>query len=112
MTRELSFRRTETCSECPWLRDVEPDRFPPERFVQLRRSVEQGFAPMFACHKTLDTNPTACVGFLLRGGDNNFHVRMALIRQAYDPRKLRATGPLYDDFDEMAIANGADPGDR
>lgn len=106
MTHEVSFRRTETCAECPWLRDVEPGRFPQERFAELRQSVEQGFAPMFACHKAPENNPTACVGFLIQGGDNNFHVRLALIRGAYDPRSLRATGPLYDDFDEMAAANG------
>lgn len=101
-----SFRATKTCDECPWRKDVPTGRFPPERFIKLRRTVEQGFGPIFACHKSHEGTDVACVGYLLRCGENNWMVRMAASERAFDPMKLEATGPLYDDFEEMARANG------
>jgi Family of unknown function (DUF6283) len=104
-----SFRATKTCDECPWRRDVPTGRFPPERFIKLRRTVEQGFSPIFACHKSQEGTDVACVGYLLRDGENNFIVRIAASDKAFDPMKLEATGPLYEGFEEMAQANGVRP---
>lgn len=101
-----SFRATKTCDECPWRKDVPTGRFPPERFIKLRRTVEQGFSPIFACHKSQEGTDVACVGYLLRDGENNWIVRIAASDRAFDPMKLEATGPLYEDFEEMARANG------
>jgi len=105
---KTTFRRTETCAECPWRTDVPTGRFPPERFERLHRTVQQGFNPIFACHKTSEGHETACVGYLMVEGERNFAVRFALIEKAYDPRKLKATGPLYESYREMAEANEAE----
>ncbi len=106
----VHFRRTETCAECPWLKDTPVSQFPPERYRELRATCEQGFNNLFACHRTAMGRETVCVGYLLVDGLNNFRVRLAVIRGQYDPRKLKATGPLYSSYREMAAANGYDPG--
>lgn len=106
----IHFRRTETCAECPWLKDTPVSRFPPERYQQLRSTCEQGFNNLFACHKTAEGHETVCVGYLLVDGLNNFRVRLAVIQGQYDPRKLKASGPLYASYREMAAANGYVPG--
>ena len=99
---------TVTCDECPWRKDVPVGRFPPSRYRALRRTVEQGFGPVFACHKTPEGRDSACVGYLLRDGMNNFRVRLAVIRGEVKPARLRAAGPLYENFEEMARANGVE----
>lgn len=105
------FKLTRQCSECPWRKDVPVGRFPPERYVALKNTVEQGLNNLFACHKTSDGEPSACVGFLLVDGPNNWTARLAAITGEFDPRKLEAAGPLYDSFQEMALANGVSPED-
>lgn len=103
------YRRKETCEECPWRKDVPPGRFPAERFIQLRRTAEQGFhKPVFACHKTVEGAETACVGFLLVAGANNFAVRLASATGQFNHKELKATGPLYESYEEMARANGVE----
>lgn len=101
------FQLARTCDECPWRRDVPLGKFTPARYHALARTVKQGFNPIFACHQTPDTEPQACVGYLLVDGVNNFHVRLAIITKVVTPSKLEAAGPLYDSFEEMARANGA-----
>lgn len=103
---KIHFRRSETCTECPWRRDVAVGHFPPERYVSLRRTCEQGFNNVFACHQTAEGHETVCVGYLMVDGLNNFRVRLAVIQGQYDPKMLKATGPLYESFREMAVANG------
>lgn len=102
------FCGTTTCNECPFLKDVPVGRFPPERFQQLRRTAQQGFNPIFACHKTIEGSDNACVGYLLVDGLNNFNVRLALSRKRFNPSELKATGPLYDSYKEMEDANDLD----
>ncbi len=100
------FLATTTCDQCPWRKDVEVGRFPPERFVQLRKTIEQGFGnPIFACHKTNEGKDQACVGFLMVDGGQNFAVRMAVNRGDLDFSKLVAKGPLYRNFAAMERAN-------
>ncbi len=103
-----TYRRIETCEECPWRKDIEPGRFPPERFVALRRTAQQGFNTIFACHKTAEGRETTCVGYLLVAGQNNFTIRLASATGDFDHTKLKATGPLYSSFEEMAKANGVE----
>jgi hypothetical protein len=99
-----------TCTECPWRRDVAVGRFPPERYAALRETCEPGGLPMvFACHKTPEGEERACAGFLLVHGADNNRVRLAMMQGAYDPSEVRASAPLYDDFAEMARANGYEP---
>lgn len=33
-----TYQLRQTCNECPWRKDVEPGRFPPERFYTLARN--------------------------------------------------------------------------
>jgi hypothetical protein len=104
-----AYALTKTCAECPWRRDVAVGRFPPERYRALRKTCQQGFNKFFACHKSPEGDEFACVGYLMVDGENNFRVRMALIKKLYDPETLEAAGPLYGSFAEMARANGYDP---
>lgn len=95
-----------TCANCPWLRSSPPGEFKVERYISLKGSVQQGFGKMFACHKSQEGEEFACVGALLRGGMANFYARTFVAQGQIDLSKLRATGPLYECFSEMARANG------
>lgn len=100
------FGITQPCGECPWRKDVPTGKFPPERFEALRGSVEQGFAPMFACHRTKEGEEQACAGYMLSADSlNNFNVRLT---SAEHP-EYRSDVPLFETYDEMARANGYKP---
>jgi hypothetical protein len=107
-----SWQMHKQCDECPWRRDVPVHRFTEKRFRDLRKTVEQGFAPMFACHKTPECNQMACVGYVvnqvfspLSNGPQNFNLRLAISRQRIDPEKMTIVGPQYLSYDEMEKAN-------
>ncbi len=104
--RKPGFVLTKQCDECPWRKDVPAGKFPPERYAALEKTCEQGFNPIFACHKTPDEAPQACVGFLMVDGVMNFSVRVAALNGKFDVSKLEASGPLYESFADMARANG------
>lgn len=100
------------CDECPWRRDVPTGRFSEQRFRDLRKTVEEGFETMFACHKTPECNKMACVGYVvnqvfspLSDGPQNFNLRMALSTGKIDPEKMTLVGPQYLSYDEMEEAN-------
>lgn len=99
------FCGTRTCDECPFRTDVPVGRFPAERFRQLRRTAEQGFNPIFACHKTEEGSDLACVGYLLVAGSANFTVRLAVLQGRFRYEDLKATGPLYESYKAMERAN-------
>ncbi len=101
------FKLERQCDECPYRRDVPTGRFPPERFEALASTSEQGWNPLFACHKTAEDEPSACVGWLLVSGAENWSARLAALEGNFDPGRLEASGPLYGSFEEMAKANGA-----
>lgn len=104
--KKLPFTAGVTCDECPWRKDVPVGRFPPSRFRGLRKTVEQGFMPIFACHKTLEGRELACTGYLKSiDSENNFTVRLAIVRNLFDPRQLEAKGPLFSTYAEMEKAN-------
>jgi hypothetical protein len=105
------YAMTSICSACPWRKDVPVGVFPPERFIALAATVKQDFGPVFACHKTTEGQDSACVGYLLTEGTENFNVRIASIRGALDMKKLKSEYPLYATFKEMALANGVAPED-
>jgi hypothetical protein len=107
---ERKFCGTTTCDECPWRKDVPPGRFPPERFERLRGTSEGAdwFKPIFACHKSPEGQEFACVGYLMVCGWGNLSVRMAASSGQFNPRTLVASAPLYETYEEMAIANGVE----
>lgn len=96
------------CDECPWRRDVPPGQFSPQRFRELRRTCDQAFTSIFACHKSSEGKDVACAGYLLRDGTNNFTVRLAILDGAIDLREMRAHAamvPLYENYAQMERAN-------
>lgn len=95
-----------TCSECPWRRDVKVGKFPPSRYAELAETVEQDFGPIFACHMSTEGQDTPCVGYLMRDGENNFRVRLMIFDGDVKLNELSSDAPLYDNFAQMARANG------
>lgn len=98
------------CAECPWRKDVAPGRFPPERFGEMAHTAADMDQRLFQCHRTSDDRPLVCAGFLARGADHNLTVRLARMRGDLEPQD-EDSPPLYEDYREMAIANGVDPED-
>jgi len=101
--------RHEPCGGCPWRKDQDGE-FPPEAFLCSAPTAYDMASHTFACHESSKDNPALCAGFLLKGADHNFSVRMRLSdgRLSYD--KLHDGGhELHESYREMAIANGCDP---
>lgn len=109
-----SWQVNKQCKDCPWRKDVPTGKFSPERFRKLRGSVEQGFAPMFACHNSTEENKKACVGYVVNqafvseNGPENFNLRLMLGRKEIDPERMTVVGPQFLSYDEMSRANGVD----
>lgn len=101
--------QTRTCAECPWLKSVEPGQFPPERFIALAHTAYDMAVPQFACHKSPPGQEFGCAGFVLAGSTHNMGARMAARRGVLDRAATTATGPLYRNYREMAIAHGVPP---
>ncbi len=101
------------CPQCPWRKDVPVGRFPPERYVALAKTAYDQSFTVFQCHKTSDGRPLYCAGFLLRGATHNLSARMAWGRGIIDMYKVSDGGhELFDNYREMAEANGVDPEDH
>lgn len=97
------------CGNCPWRRDAPPGEFDAARFRDLASTAYDMAHNVFTCHKSTVDKPLACAGFLLRGADNNLTVRANYrhAQQQVDDAGLA----LYENYREMAIANGVDPDD-
>ena len=50
-----------------------------------------------------------CAGFLERGAAHNLTVRLAYMRDEIEPMDRSGGEDLFDDYREMAVANGVDP---
>lgn len=93
------------CAECPWRRDVKTGRFGPDRYRALANTAEDMSSRIFSCHKSAEDKPTACAGFILRGARHNLSLRLAYSRG--DIGEVADGGyPLFDNFRQMAEANG------
>ncbi|WIV52859.1 DUF6283 family protein [Amycolatopsis nalaikhensis] len=100
--------RASPCARCPWLRDSPVGAFPPDVFRHAARTTYDLATHKFGCHSSTPEQPKTCAGFLLRGAAHNLSVRL------YGPDVTTAVTsdrPLYDNYREMAIANGVDPED-
>ncbi|MEA5367245.1 DUF6283 family protein [Amycolatopsis sp., V23-08] len=96
------------CTRCPWLRDSPTGAFPPEVFQHSAHTTYDLATHKFGCHASPRDEPKTCAGFLLRGSAHNLAVRV------YGPDVPTAVStyrPLYDNYREMAIANGVAPDD-
>lgn len=99
-------RRT-PCESCPWVVENAGD-FPAAAFLLSAETAEDMSTHTFACHESGAQRPATCAGFLLRGADHNLAVRLSRSEGAYlavdeDGREL------FEDYFEMAVANGCDP---
>lgn len=97
------------CAECPWRQDIAPGRFPAKRFEELAYTAYDMSIIQFACH--LHEN-IGCAGFVLRGSLHNLGARLAISHRNLDPTQIKDGGyQLYNNYREMAIANGVSPDD-
>jgi hypothetical protein len=104
--------RRSPCPTCPWRKDAEIGRFPPEAFRISAPTSYDAALSTFACHEAGATKPQTCAGFLLRHGVNNLAVRLSLTQDKIDLRRISSGGTeLYETYREMAIANGVAPDD-
>lgn len=99
------------CANCPWRRDARPGEFTTERYRLLAASARDMSSVLFACHKTPNGKEATCAGFLERGADHNLSVRLAYSRGDLERRDRSGGEDLYDDYREMAEANGVAPDD-
>ncbi|MFJ1768020.1 DUF6283 family protein [Amycolatopsis sp. NPDC088138] len=96
------------CTRCPWLRDSPTGAFPPEVFQHSAHTAYDLATHKFGCHSSPRDEPKTCAGFLLRGSAHNLAVR---VHGPDVPTAVSTDRPLYDDYREMAIANGVAPDD-
>jgi hypothetical protein len=107
--------RSYPCNECPWKRDAEPGRFPPERYEALAVTSGDGVpidAPMFGCHQGEPGTDAdlACAGWLAACGREHPAVRLAVALGRLPIEALEPGGDwpgLYGSYAELAEANGA-----
>lgn len=99
---------TQPCPECPWRKDAPIGAFPEEAFIHSANTAEDMSMNKFGCHMAGTENNKTCAGFLLKGAEHNLAVRMALINEEIDLKKIKTDVDLYEDYVEMAIANGVD----
>jgi hypothetical protein len=104
----LHARKT-PCAECPWRKDVKTGHFPPEAYERLANTNYDMADKIFQCHDTTDETPLVCAGFLERGADHNMTVRVAYMRGEIEKKDRSGGHKLFDNYVEMAIANGVDP---
>lgn len=101
--------QAQPCEQCPWRSDISTHVFPAEAF-RITANVSYDMSDrMFDCHMSGKENPKVCAGFIHRTV-HNVALRMAFMRG--DIKRLYDTDiPLYEDYREMAIANGVSPDD-
>lgn len=101
--------RQTPCSDCPWRKDA-VGAFPAEAFRHSAHTADDMSTHKFGCHQSGTKKPATCAGFLLRGADHNMAVRLARMRGLM--MNVDANGvDLFDDYVDMAVANGVDPDD-
>jgi hypothetical protein len=104
--------RKKPCKSCPWRRDAVGE-FPAEAFRISAHTTYDMAMETFACHESGTDKPSCCAGFLLRGADHNLKIRLRLSQGTYEPDKVSDGGhDLFDNYREMAIANGVGPDDE
>jgi hypothetical protein len=99
------------CSNCPWKKSA-VGVFPAEAFrISAHTSYDMAMEG-FGCHSTSHEHPKTCAGFLLKGAHHNLGVRLRLLTGDYDLSSVTDGGhELFDNYKEMAIANGVSPDD-
>lgn len=101
--------RKTPCSDCPWRKDA-VGIFPAEAFRLSADTAEDMAEKKFGCHQSASEKTATCAGFLLRGADHNLSVRLLAARGNL-PEINDGGHDLFDDYFDMAVANGVDPTD-
>src|SRR3546814_13741701 len=91
------------CSECPWRLDIETGIWPVEKFIDLTRTAYDMSDQIFTRHKSAETHPIACAGFLERGADHHKTVRLAYMFDTLKAMDRSGAYALYEDYRAMAI---------
>ncbi|MFJ4879716.1 DUF6283 family protein [Streptomyces sp. NPDC088745] len=91
---------------CPWRRDAVPGAFPAEAFRLSAPTSYSDSGRRFGCHSSSAEAPRVCAGWLLRGASGNQQVMKLLEAGLIQVPMLPAEVELYDDYAEMAVANG------
>ncbi len=94
------------CDECPWRKDMPVGRFPADNYRQLANTAQDLALHTFACHKSAEGQEAICAGYILKQSAHNLAMRMA--RHSFE---ASSPYPLYENFRELAIANGVDSND-
>lgn len=104
--------RARPCGQCPWRADLPVGVFPASAFRHSAATAYDMAQTTFACHMQGKDKPATCAAFLLRAADHNLAVRMAILRDRYNPAAVDDGGfPLYRSYRAMAVANGVAPDD-
>lgn len=99
--------RRAPCAECPWRRDAPAGAFPAKAYMLSAHCAHDCSDVGFGCHMSGVDHSVTCAGFLLRGADHNLFVRKQIALGGIDLSKVSDGGAeLYEDYVEMAIANG------
>jgi hypothetical protein len=96
---------------CPWRRDAPPAQFPAQAYRDSAATSQPGATSRFGCHSSTQQRPLICAGWLLRGAQHHDQVQQALADATLTLPELPDGIELYDSYQEMAVANGVDPGD-
>lgn len=99
------------CADCPWRKDA-AGVFPAEAFMHSAETAFDMSRHVFACHQAGVDRSKACTGFLLKGADHNLAVRMAAFRGEYKHDVASGGHDLFDDYQQMAEANGVGQSDE
>jgi hypothetical protein len=103
--------RRRPCSTCPWRIDAIGE-FPAQAFRHSANTAYDMADHEFGCHQSGKDKPVTCAGFLLRGARHNLTTRMKIIAGKIDVESLSDAGlALFDNYREMAEANGVSPDD-
>lgn len=110
--KEGSYRyRREPCPECPWRKDAPIGAFPAEAFRISADTAYDQAQRAFACHMSGSDRAATCAGFLLRGAEHNIGVRIRYACGDIEPDSITSDVELYDNYRDMAVANGVAPDD-
>lgn len=98
---------TRPCPECPWRR-ANAGSFPAEAFRISAPTAYDLATHTFGCHTAGAKEPRTCAGAAVRTGHS-----LALRMRGEEVAQVEDIGDeLFDDYREMAEANGVDPEDE
>jgi hypothetical protein len=102
------------CNDCPWRKSTPRGGFPGGGIdaISLIESCREGALPfasgIMQCHKTADTTPRPCAGFLVQHGHTATSARIGRLLGLADPTDYTTDAPLRT-LEEMVLDLGVVP---